>query len=197
MWASSAAGEISISSSVSTRWLHWSVCRNLTENCVYITKRRGEKVFTSTSAQTRRAEHDIAAMGNASYFTELFFSDFFFDICWIQITFRTMSIYFVWFIVSFSLSFLSLSVYFNVCSVYVFITSKILCLYYTYIYVYIFTYILMCIYIYIYIYIWPASWSSGWSLWLLIMRSRVRFPALPWEFSLKGKIRAVTMVWVD
>ena len=48
---------------------------------------------------------------------------------------------------------------------------------YTYIhkYIYIYTYI----YIYIYIYIWPASWSSGQSLWLLIMRSRVRFPALP------------------
>ena len=43
----------------------------------------------------------------------------------------------------------------------------------------------------------PASWSSGQSLWLLIMRSRVRFPALPWEFSLKGKIPAVTTVWVD
>ena len=33
--------------------------------------------------------------------------------------------------------------------------------------------------------------------WLLIMRSRFRFPALPWEFSLKGKIPAVTVVWVD
>ena len=44
--------------------------------------------------------------------------------------------------------------------------------------------------------IWPASWSSGQSLWLLIMRSRVRFPVLPWEFSLKGRIPAVTMVWV-
>ena len=32
---------------------------------------------------------------------------------------------------------------------------------------------------------------------ILIMRSRVRFPALPWEFSLKGRIPAVTMVWVD
>ena len=32
----------------------------------------------------------------------------------------------------------------------------------------------------------PASWSSGHSLWLLIMRSRVRFPALPCEFSLMG-----------
>ena len=42
-----------------------------------------------------------------------------------------------------------------------------------------------------------TSWSSGQSLWLLIMRSRVRFPALPWEFTLKGKIPAVTMVWVD
>ena len=41
-----------------------------------------------------------------------------------------------------------------------------------------------------------ASWSSGQSLWLLIMRSRVRFPVLPWEFSLKGKIPAVTIVWV-
>ena len=29
------------------------------------------------------------------------------------------------------------------------------------------------------------------------MRSRVRFPVLPCEFSLKGKIPAVTMVWVD
>ena len=43
----------------------------------------------------------------------------------------------------------------------------------------------------------PASWSSGQSLWLLIMRSRVRFPALQWEFSLKGKIPTVTMVWAD
>ena len=30
----------------------------------------------------------------------------------------------------------------------------------------------------------PASWSSGQSFWLLITRSRVRFPALPLEFSL-------------
>jgi hypothetical protein len=30
----------------------------------------------------------------------------------------------------------------------------------------------------------PASWSSGQSFWLLITRSRVRFPALPWGFSL-------------
>ena len=35
--------------------------------------------------------------------------------------------------------------------------------------------------------IWPASWSSGQGLWLLIMRSRVRFPVLPWEFFLAGK----------
>ena len=42
-----------------------------------------------------------------------------------------------------------------------------------------------------------SSWSSDQSLWLLIMRSRNRFPALPWEFSLKGKISAVTVVWVD
>jgi len=33
----------------------------------------------------------------------------------------------------------------------------------------------------------PASWSSGQSLCLLIVRSRVRFPVLPWEFSLKGE----------
>ena len=33
----------------------------------------------------------------------------------------------------------------------------------------------------------PASWSSGQGLWLLIMRSRVRFPVLPWEFFLAGK----------
>jgi hypothetical protein len=29
---------------------------------------------------------------------------------------------------------------------------------------------------------WPASWSSGQRFWLLIMRSRGRFPALPWGF---------------
>ena len=28
----------------------------------------------------------------------------------------------------------------------------------------------------------PVSWSSGQGLWLLIIRSRVRFPVLPWEF---------------
>ena len=33
----------------------------------------------------------------------------------------------------------------------------------------------------------PASWSSGQGLCLLIMRSRVRFPVLPWEFFLAGK----------
>ena len=33
----------------------------------------------------------------------------------------------------------------------------------------------------------PASWSSGQGLWLLIMRSRIRFPVLPWEFFLAGK----------
>jgi hypothetical protein len=38
---------------------------------------------------------------------------------------------------------------------------------------------------------WSSSWSSGQSFWLLIMRSRVRFPA-----SLKGKIPMVTIVWV-
>ena len=34
---------------------------------------------------------------------------------------------------------------------------------------------------------WPASWSSGQRFWLLITSSRVRFPALPWEFSLWGE----------
>ena len=36
----------------------------------------------------------------------------------------------------------------------------------------------------------------GQSLGLLIMRSRVRFATLPWELSLKGRIPAVTKVWV-
>ena len=40
----------------------------------------------------------------------------------------------------------------------------------------------------------PASWSSGQSSCLLIMRSRVRFPALPWKFSLKGRIPAGRLV---
>ena len=43
---------------------------------------------------------------------------------------------------------------------------------------------------------WQASWSSGHGHWLLIMRSRVPFPVLPWEFSLQGKIPVVTIVWV-
>jgi len=42
----------------------------------------------------------------------------------------------------------------------------------------------------------PASWSSGQSLCLQIMSSRVRFPVLPWEFSPKRRIPAVTLVWV-
>ena len=42
----------------------------------------------------------------------------------------------------------------------------------------------------------PTSWSSGQSFWLLITRSRVRFSALPWGFSLWGRIPVVTMVWV-
>jgi hypothetical protein len=33
----------------------------------------------------------------------------------------------------------------------------------------------------------PTSWSSGQSFWLLIMRSRVRFPVLPWVFFLEGE----------
>ena len=34
---------------------------------------------------------------------------------------------------------------------------------------------------------WPASWSSGQGLWLVNMRSWVRFPVLPWELFLAGK----------
>jgi hypothetical protein len=34
---------------------------------------------------------------------------------------------------------------------------------------------------------WPALWSSGQSFWLLIMRSRVQFLALPWRFFLEGE----------
>ena len=33
----------------------------------------------------------------------------------------------------------------------------------------------------------PVSWSGGQSFWLLTTRSRVRFPALPWEFFLVGE----------
>ena len=33
----------------------------------------------------------------------------------------------------------------------------------------------------------PASWSSRHGFWLLIMRSQVRFPALPWAFFLVGE----------
>jgi hypothetical protein len=36
--------------------------------------------------------------------------------------------------------------------------------------------------IYVYTHKRPASWSGGQSFWLLTTRSRVRFPALPWEF---------------
>ena len=39
----------------------------------------------------------------------------------------------------------------------------------------------------LYSWIGPTSWSSGQGIWLLIMRSRVRFPVLPWEFFLPGK----------
>jgi hypothetical protein len=34
---------------------------------------------------------------------------------------------------------------------------------------------------------WPVTWSSGQRFWLLITRSRVRFPALPWGFFLIGE----------
>jgi hypothetical protein len=33
----------------------------------------------------------------------------------------------------------------------------------------------------------PALWSSGQIFWLPIMRSRVRFPVLPWEIFLEGE----------
>jgi hypothetical protein len=33
----------------------------------------------------------------------------------------------------------------------------------------------------------PVSWSSGQCFRLLIIRSRVRFPVLPWEFFLEGE----------
>ena len=33
----------------------------------------------------------------------------------------------------------------------------------------------------------PDLWSSGQGLWLLTMRSRVRFPVLPWGFFLVGE----------
>jgi hypothetical protein len=35
--------------------------------------------------------------------------------------------------------------------------------------------------------IWPSSWLGGQTFWLLTMRFRVRFPFLPWEFSLAGE----------
>jgi hypothetical protein len=35
--------------------------------------------------------------------------------------------------------------------------------------------------------VWSASWFSGQSFWLLIMRSRVWFPALPWGFFREGE----------
>jgi hypothetical protein len=34
---------------------------------------------------------------------------------------------------------------------------------------------------------WPASWLCGQNFWLLAMRSRVRFPVLPWKFSFTGE----------
>jgi hypothetical protein len=33
---------------------------------------------------------------------------------------------------------------------------------------------------------WPALWPGGQDSWLLDMRSRFRFPVLPWEFCLIG-----------
>jgi hypothetical protein len=44
-----------------------------------------------------------------------------------------------------------------------------------------------CILETIYSTFWPASRSSDQSFWLLIMRSRVRFPVLPWGFFLEGE----------
>jgi len=40
------------------------------------------------------------------------------------------------------------------------------------------------------------DYPRGLVVCLVIMRFRVRFPVLTWEFSLKGRIPAVTMVWV-
>jgi hypothetical protein len=34
---------------------------------------------------------------------------------------------------------------------------------------------------------WLVSWLGGQSFWLLTMRYRVRFPVLPWKFSLAGE----------
>ena len=44
-----------------------------------------------------------------------------------------------------------------------------------------------CVLIFSTTFVWEtASWPSGQGLWLLNMRSRVRFPVLPWEFFLAG-----------
>jgi hypothetical protein len=42
-----------------------------------------------------------------------------------------------------------------------------------------------CTFVPIFLSTWPASWSNGQSFWLLIMRSRVRVPVLPWWFLLE------------
>jgi len=49
-------------------------------------------------------------------------------------------------------------------------------------------------YIYIYIYLYTHDQPRG--LVVRVSDYRVRFPVLPWEFSLKGRIPAVSMVWV-
>ena len=58
---------------------------------------------------------------------------------------------------------------------------------YIYIYIYIYERSSAAECLWIYKYLRPASWSSGQSLWLLIMRSRVRFPALPCRIFLEGE----------
>jgi hypothetical protein len=35
--------------------------------------------------------------------------------------------------------------------------------------------------------LWPALWSSGQSFWLVIIRSRVRFPVLLWGVFIEGE----------
>ena len=59
---------------------------------------------------------------------------------------------------------------------------------------YILLYYIILYYIILYI---LCSRSSGQIFCLLIMRPRVRFSALPWEFFLIGKIPMVTMGWVN
>jgi hypothetical protein len=45
--------------------------------------------------------------------------------------------------------------------------------------------------------VWQTSWLGGQNFCLLTMGSRVRFPVLPWKFSLQGKIPTATIAWVS